>query len=196
MLTIRDDALSLVFLKTKPNSDELMYAILDKESFDIWDNTPERKGVRLVNDAVKDATGATLAEILGLVDLVEEYESALTYDCLVIGLKLRLLGTPEFTWGELLAIVQNSPRFSAFYRAQHPDEWMWTEQEHLLAAIADSLAIANWQRGNGKRSDYPRPIKRPGVTNDDVTKFGKGAIPYDEMNDWLGGQFTDLNNKT
>lgn len=33
----------------------------------------------------------------------------------------------------------------------------WTLEEHLLAAIVDQLAAANWQRGGGKGS-RPEPI--------------------------------------
>lgn len=46
-------------------------------------------------------------------------------------------------------------------------------------------AVANWQRGGGKRADQPKPLPRPGV-DDGVRKFGKGALPMDQMADWLG----------
>lgn len=192
MLTIRDDSLSLDYLRTKPNSDELMEAILTEESFAIWDNTPERRGARLVNEAVKRATGASLAEVLYLVDLLDEYESAITYDCLSVGMRLRLIGTHEFSWGELLAIVQFSPRHSAFYRAQFPEEWMWDATTQLLASIYDEQRVSNWIAGSGKRNTFPKQLPRPGVTDDAVKKFGKDAIPYDEMADWLGGGFEEL----
>lgn len=196
MLTIRDDSLSLDYLRTKPNSEQLAKTILTNESFEVWDNTPVSTGMELLNDAVKRATGADLHQVIGLVEILDEYESALTYDLLVMGLKLRLLGTQEFSWGELLAIVQNSPRSSAFYRAQHPDQWMWTEAEHLLAAIADAQHLLLWQNGSGKRADRPKPIQRPGVVTDEVKTFGKDPIPYDEMADWLGGQFSELSSNT
>lgn len=196
MLTIREDALSLEFLRTKPNSLDLLETVLDEESLSIIDDLPMPKVLKIVSEEIKRATGANLEQILSLVELLNEYESAITYDCLSMGIRLNHLGTQKFTWGELLAIVQHSPRFSAFYRAQNPDEWMWDETNHLLAAIADALHIANWQRANGKRKDYPKPIKRPGVVTDDVKTYGKDAIPYDEMAAWLGGQFTELSNKT
>jgi hypothetical protein len=34
--------------------------------------------------------------------------------------------------------------------------------EYLAALQVDHLAAANWQRGSGKDSDYPKPIYRPG----------------------------------
>lgn len=193
MLTIRDDTLSLDYLRTNPDVDDLMERLLDEESFAIWDDTPMQAGLHLVNEAVRRATGADLTDILGLVKFLDEYESAITYDCLVVGMRLRLLGTQSFSWGELLAIVQNSPRNSALYRAQNPDEWMWDETNHLLAAIADGINIANWQRGEGKKNTFPKPINRPGV-QDDTKHYGKGALPYDEMAIWLGGPFAELSN--
>lgn len=36
----------------------------------------------------------------------------------------------------------------------------WTTQDHLTALIADSLQLANWQRGGGK-GKQPKPIPRP-----------------------------------
>jgi hypothetical protein len=47
------------------------------------------------------------------------------------------------------------------------------------------VRVANWQRGSGKRTDYPKPIPRPGVEPDSKT-YGRGAIPIDDMADWLG----------
>lgn len=188
MFTIREDILSLDYLRQKPDDDELMQRLLDEESFSIWDDTFVPDGRRMVNDAVKKATGATLGEIMGLIDILEEYESSITYDCLTLGFRLRLLGTQAFSWGELLAIVQNSPRISAFYRAQNPADWMWDETTQLLANIDHALRIANWQRSEGKEADFPEPIKRPGEESDDK-QINSSALPMNEMADWLGDSF-------
>lgn len=194
MLTIREDALSLDYLRTNPDVDDLMLRLLTEESFDIWDNTPAAAGIRLVNEALKRATGADLSDIVGLVKLLDEYESSIRYDCLAMGMRLHLLGTQSFSWGELLAIVQNSPRNSAFYRAQNPKDWMWTETEHLLAAAVDALNLALYQNGGGK-GPQPKPIKRPGI-DDGQTKHAADAYPRNEMAQMLGGQFAELSNTT
>lgn len=68
----------------------------------------------------------------------------------------------------------------------HPEEHEWALDALLLAEVADALRVANWQRGGGKRSDYPKPIPRPGVEPESTT-YGKGAIPIDEMEAWLAG---------
>ena len=67
----------------------------------------------------------------------------------------------------------------------NPDDWQWTLDNLLLAEIADGVNVSNWQRGSGKKREYPKPIPRPGVTSPETT-YGKGAIPIDDMADWLG----------
>lgn len=102
-----------------------------------------------------------------------------------LGLRLRNLGTPDFSWGDLLVIIRQGGPDTALYRAMN-DDWQWTLDNLLLAEAADQLAVANWQRGGGKQRDYPKPIPRPGVEPDSKTYGGKGAIPIDEMAEWLG----------
>lgn len=67
----------------------------------------------------------------------------------------------------------------------NPDDWQWTLDNLLLAEIADGVNVGNWQRSGGKKRDYPKPIPRPGVEPAEQ-QYGKGAIPYDEMAEWLG----------
>lgn len=44
----------------------------------------------------------------------------------------------------------------------HGDQAEWGHTEHLLAAVVDVLAEANWQRGGDKKQPHPKPIRRPG----------------------------------
>lgn len=81
-------------------------------------------------------------------------------------------------------IVTHLPRGSALVRVIEGDDHPWGLPEQLLAAAVDALHAANWQRGEGKERDKPKPIPRPGVEAD--KKYGKEAIPMDEMADWLG----------
>lgn len=67
----------------------------------------------------------------------------------------------------------------------HPEDAAWSLTDLLLAEVADALRIANWQRGSGKRSEFPKPIPRPGVEPDAKT-YGREAIPIDRMAEWLG----------
>lgn len=74
---------------------------------------------------------------------------------------------------------------SALHRALNPEDADWSLTDLLLAEVADAANVANWQRGQGKKRDYPKPIPRPGVTPDQ-TVIGKGAIPLDQMDEFLG----------
>lgn len=67
----------------------------------------------------------------------------------------------------------------------NPDAADWGLPESLLAEVADALRVANWQRGQGKRADYPKPIPRPGVKAEAKT-YGRDALPIDQMAEWLG----------
>lgn len=60
----------------------------------------------------------------------------------------------------------------------------WSLMNLLLAEVVDNTRVANWQRGNGRRQDYPKPIPRPGYEPDEKT-YGSGALPLDEMAEWL-----------
>lgn len=85
-----------------------------------------------------------------------------------------------------MIIEQAPPGQTALSRAMSPQDFPWTLEAQLLAEAADQLRVANWQRSGGKKRDYPKPIPRPGVEPDSTTYGGKGALPYDEMADWLG----------
>jgi hypothetical protein len=65
---------------------------------------------------------------------------------------------------------------------------MWGLSEQLLAAIFDSLAIANWQRGGDENAKRPERLPRPGVENKPDGQMlvqGKG-VSIQEMNRQLG----------
>lgn len=175
------------FFRAKPNFWDLVEEILTKDSLEELDEMTEDDIPQVaiwLDEEVRKLKGASYSDILGLLNLVEKHEEAIAYDCITLGLRLRNVGTEDFTWGDLLAIVRQSPRSSALFRSQHPDEAVWGHQEQLLALIADTLAAANWQRAQGKKKDYPKPIPRPGVEQD--KKFGNEAVSIDEMSSWLG----------
>lgn len=181
--------LTNAFFKTRPDVFDLVETVLTEESLEEFDALSSQDEVKVVlkwlDAEIKKLKGASYTEILGLLDLLDQYEEAVSYDCISLGLRLRNVGTEDFTWGDLLAIVQQSPRSSALFRAMHPEEAEWGMQEQLLALVADYLAAGNWQRGQGSKKNYPKPIPRPGVTSPDK-KFGQEAVSMEEMKAWLG----------
>jgi hypothetical protein len=68
-------------------------------------------------------------------------------------------------------VIANLPRDSAFVRSVLGEQADWSLTDHLLAAIFDTLASANWQRGGGK-GRRPKPLPRPGMQDASTKRFG------------------------
>lgn len=137
--------------------------------------------------ALRDRHGG----IRGLLDLLdnEEYREAIEYDLIDKGLRLRDLGEPGFTWRDLYVITRKSPPASALARELYGEDAHWGLLEQLAAAMVDAQNLANWlqSKDGAKNRNRPKPIPRPGVKADkDINKFGKDAVPIDEMADFLG----------
>lgn len=128
------------------------------------------------------------ADLMGLLVTVDQYREPIEYDLIRLGLRLRDVGTDAFTWADLFVIVRQAPRDSALVRALDEDH-EWGLAELLLAEVADGIAVANWHRSGtptqARKGDFPKPIPRPGHQPDETT-YGKGALPIDEMAEWLG----------
>ena len=123
--------------------------------------------------------------IRGLLELIRQHREAIQYDLICLGLRLDDLGSERLTWADLWAIVRHSPASSALARSIDPEAALWGQSEHLLAAIFDALRVANWQRGEARRSDYPKPLPRPGV-GPEAQQIGSGGLAMDEMAQKLG----------
>ncbi|MER6009382.1 hypothetical protein [Streptomyces bluensis] len=73
-----------------------------------------------------------------------------------------------FTSRRLRVLVEHLPPDSAFARALHGEQAEWTVTDHLLAAVVDHLAVANWMFATVNRDEdtepapYPEPVPRPG----------------------------------
>lgn len=130
---------------------------------------------------------------MGVLETLDDYEEPIAYDLICLGLRLRWLGTPQLTWGDLLAIIRQGPNTTALFRALNPEDHLWGLPELLLAEIADGERAAVWQRGGGKRKDRPEPIPRPGVGQKETQTYGKDALPLDEMAAWLGWTTEEMN---
>lgn len=125
--------------------------------------------------------------IAGLAQLIDEHGSAIEYDLIKLGLRLRQLGTDALSWRDLLVIVQHSSNGTALRVAMHPDSAPWGLSEHLLAVVADAVIAGNWMQSKDgqKNRNRPKPIPRPGVVPD-KKKFGGNAESMDAIKQWLG----------
>lgn len=66
----------------------------------------------------------------------------------------------------------------------------WTSEAQLLAHVIDLLLIQDYHQlriGGSKSARKPKPVERPW---DRASKFGSGAIPYDEIDAWVESTWT------
>lgn len=128
--------------------------------------------------------------ILSLSYLIDEHGEAIEYDLISLGLRLRDLGSDQFTWRDLKIIVRQGPRESAITRAIASDVHVWGVQEQLLAEAVDTLHWLKWVKTKDAQSkppkNIPEPIPRPGVKpkEKEIIKFD--VMTQDEALAWLG----------
>ncbi|MFI0261841.1 hypothetical protein ACH4OW_22710 [Streptomyces sp. NPDC017056] len=69
----------------------------------------------------------------------------------------------------LSVLLAHLPRDGAVARALHDEAAEWSVTDHLLATVADHLAVANWMFATVNRDEdtepleYPEPLRRPGA---------------------------------
>ncbi|WP_442817077.1 hypothetical protein [Streptomyces sp. NBC_01334] len=83
-------------------------------------------------------------------------------------------------------LVKQLPRDSALNRELHGEAAEWSVTDHLLAAVVDHLAAANWMFAcvnseEGDQPDAPAPVPRPTEPAADGT-HGAGDA-YEEQED-------------
>jgi hypothetical protein len=69
-------------------------------------------------------------------------------------------------------LTAHLPADSATARALHGEAARWSLTDHLLAVVADRLAIMSWQLAGNRHAPRPEPLPRPGVDNQ-IRRYGK-----------------------
>ena len=131
--------------------------------------------------------------IAGLAEVMEEHGKALNYDLMTrTRWTLADVGR-DMPWSALAAFVEYLPPDSALSRSIGTDA-TWTRDQMLMAQICDYLAEANWMfvcKGikKSKWPKRPKPIPRPGVSDEDkgAKHIGKDPIPVSEFEKWYYG---------
>ncbi|MFK4070335.1 hypothetical protein [Streptomyces sp. NPDC029674] len=105
---------------------------------------------------------------------MEEHAEALEADLLRhYGVDLLGWYRGELSSRRLAVLVRHLPGDSAFRLAHEGEVAQWSLTDHLLAAVVDHLAIANWMFASVNRDEdepapeAPQPVPRPGAQPDD-----------------------------
>lgn len=134
---------------------------------------------------------------LSLLRFVEEHEEAVEFDLIALGLRLRELGGPRLTLRDLWIIVRRNGRTpgTEIYGSEFGiEENRWGLTEHLLAHVFDALQTQVWMKTKDgqKGRNPPKPFPRPGVEDKNSKSYGSGALPIEELDAFLAGEFRDL----
>lgn len=81
-------------------------------------------------------------------------------------------------------LVRQAESTSALARSLDPDAALWGIAEHLLATVADELALANWQRQGKRSARKPKPIPRPGRKGKEQ-HIGRDPLPLVQLDRWI-----------
>lgn len=132
--------------------------------------------------------GYFAGEIAGAFELVDAHPSEVRFECLKHGVSIDQFGCPEYPTSDLVSILEFTREDSPLFTALYPDDAGWGRTNMLLADVVDALRIQIWQKGSGKKSDYPNPIPRPGVSQKEKKQFGNNPIEQDEMDAFLASR--------
>ena len=136
--------------------------------------------------------------ILSLALLIEEHGGAIEYDLLTrTHYSLDDVGG-ALSWSSLNSFIKNLDSDSAFAREVNKTMgWETTVKTNdLLANIFDMLQVihadlVSWGT-RGKKKAKVKPYPRPGKEEDkNMRKYGKGALPVDELEAWITGRLKD-----
>ena len=112
------------------------------------------------------------------------------------GHELREVGR-NLSWSTLDAFLSHIKPDSALAKELNPKIGNWStlaKTNAILASIYDLLAVVNANlcaKGTGKKPKKPKPYPRPWdeeKKKPEVTHFGKGALPPDELRAWFASK--------
>ena len=128
---------------------------------------------------------------MSLARFISEHRGAVTYDLMTrTGHDLSDVGR-TLSWGALRYFIENIGADSAIAREINPDVAVWSttvKTNAILADIYDLLAAINANliaMGSHKRPRRPKDYPRPGHKQDNEKRFGRGAMPVDELRKWI-----------
>ena len=129
--------------------------------------------------------------MISLAEFVEEHDEALNYDLITrTNYQLNDIGG-ALSWSSLHSFIKYLPGDSAVAREAGKSS-VWDSRiktNAILADIYDMLQLLNANlvafASGGKTKPKITPYPRPGREDNTRRKFGKGALPLDEMRAWI-----------
>ena len=129
--------------------------------------------------------------MISLAEFVEEHDEALNYDLITrTNYQLNDIGG-ALSWSSLHSFIKYLPGDSAVAREAGKSS-VWDSRiktNAILADIYDMLQLLNANlvafASGGKTKPKITPYPRPGRDDNTRRKFGKGALPLDEMRAWI-----------
>lgn len=129
-------------------------------------------------------------KIWGLIALHDQHPGAFEASLIRAGVRWRDIGTPAFTWGDCIALVENLAWDDPLNRARNPKDWVWGDPlRDPIVSVIDVLAQVNAKtpRPRGMpASRLPDRIKRPtaGAASSEPQIRGESKS-ISEMDAWM-----------
>ena len=134
--------------------------------------------------------GCIRGGIISLRRFIEDHREAIQYDLITsAGVELNDIGG-SLSWGAFGSFVKKLPTNSATFQELHPEVSDWGTQLRtniILADIYDILSQINLNMIGGfsrKKSHKAQPYPRPWNEKKD-RKIGKGALPKNQLHEWI-----------
>lgn len=130
--------------------------------------------------------------MISLAEFVEEHSEALSYDLITrTNYQIDDIGG-ALSWSSLHSFIKFLPGDSALARDLGKSSAIWDSRIKTNAILADIFDLLQQLNANfvafasgGKTKQKITPYPRPGREDDNRRKFGKGALPLDEMRQWI-----------
>lgn len=131
------------------------------------------------------------------MDIMDKHGDSLEFCLIERGLRLRDVGSVEFTWHDLAVIVKTLGNGwgNELAVALHGERARWSVQDHMFTRIMNTVQWLAWTKSKGaqKNGKPPEPVYLPGCEpeNDSDKHYGVAAST-EEVIEFLGDDAREL----
>ncbi len=136
--------------------------------------------------------GRTAPKIIAIAEFVNEHRDAIEYDLMTRTIYTLSDVGRSLSWGALASFIKYLGEDSATAREINKEVAGWEstlKTNTLLADIYDLLQVVNANivahATNGKHKQRVKPYPRPGAEDKDTRRIGHGALPVDDLREWI-----------